>query len=1732
MIQHLFHHHPISLLKMKPISNLLAAGLLLIASQVFGQLTTSFSPSNLPNVAVGGNVSLQLKVNNFTNISSLQLPICYDKAILHFDSIDNPIMPGYGDTTVASHPTAGKIIVSWFPSPSQYPNGVTIPANTAIFTLRFTVLSAGTASVNVCSSSPGIEVYNNVGTLISVTYASGGSSVTGTGTTPPPPPVSCNGTGNPPAAPTYTGFKMIANKLYVPPGEHACVPITVNKFNLVTLMQYAFHWDPAVLQFDCTRNYNLTGLDAGSFNTITPGTQLLVWFDPSVAGITRPDGARLYEICFKGIGAPGATSKLWFDGVGFPPGSGGVEVDDPNGNNIWTNTTPVNDTAFVVNPSSPGCPIYYTVDKNTVDANSNTCVNVKVSKFFWATSAEFNLTYDPAMLTYQSINLGANPLNLTTSGTANFTQTAGNVKFTWANFTPANGTTLADSTAIFAVCFQSTGAANSIDNINISSVNNCPTGVTALQSLRKNMGIVPTVVAGGYVKVKSGPTCSATATATSPACPGATGSLNVTGGGAGCTASVYSWAGPGGFTSALQSPTGITTAGIYTVTVTFGSNGTVTSTATITIPTPSVTASSTNPPCATAKGTLTATPAPAGCTPSSYSWKGPNGYTSSVQNPTDAPVDGVYTVTVTYSGGATATASTSITFPQPILLLAAQINPTGVTCFGGSDGGVTIAPSGGVPGYTYAWKGPAGTPYSTQNLTNIPAGGYVVTVTDSKGCSAVSPSIVIPTPPQLNLNTGNVAISPVKCFGGNDGSISLSAAVSGGTQPYNATWNGPNGVVGPGLTVSSLTAGNYNLTISDAKGCSMVHSSPLVVTGASSAVNVTLGTVTNVKCINDSNGSITVNATGGTGAYTYTWKNNQGVVVTPTNLQAGSYTVTASDANNCTKTLTATVQKPSSALTAQMTSTIPVVCPGDNNGLICVGVNGGWAGTPTFVWSSNNSTTPAPVACPNNLPGGTYTATITDPGGCTVTITSTVVSPPDIVINSTPVVNNVSCFGVGDGSININPISGGNGGAFTVTWTNTSLSGPNISGLSGGTYIPTVRDANGCSKTFSNIPPVTEPQALTQSASVTDQQSPSQLGSVILTASGGTTPYSYLWNTGATSKDLTSLVKNNYTVTVTDAHGCSSIQSYSVKYPNVLPTWWYAVTKSCGSDGKITIHIPAGAPAPYLIKWSTGQLPTSDTLVTLTQLTAGTYDLTITDFGGNSDTKTVKVDQLEQATLHNVDIGNSFTSQSTGSIVLTPDNPFDTYLWNYKNKTSSALIGIDSGTYCVTVTAPSTCTAVYCYHVSRYYPLFVVPQGVSNNPKCLTNQNGTITIPDPISGGNPPYKFKWAGPGGFTATTQNLTGLSGGTYTVTVSDQNDTTRIQTFTLAPQSLLAISGVTITTNFGGTPVSGANSCDGGATVAYGGQTGIVSIEWSNGVQGSASNTTLCAGPYSVTVSDANGCSSTISGTLAAPSAILISAQVDSLISCHGKCDGKASAIIKGGVPPYTVHWSNGNIDQLATSGSISRVVNLCGDTYSVTVTDHNGITQVIPVDVNDPDPIGLALDIQQLPASFNACDGVVKAVAPGAVLPATYTWAGNKGTDHKGNTDLAVNLCANELVTFYVTDAHGCSAIVSDTVPFPKTECLKVRPVITPGQQDGKNDFLFIPCIEQVANSIEIYNRWGQLVFQTTNYDNASNNWNGLTKTGQPLAAGVYYYVLTYTDDNGNQQQLKGYVNLLL
>ena len=353
-----------------------------------------------------------------------------------------------------------------------------------------------------------------------------------------------------------------------------------------------------------------------------------------------------------------------------------------------------------------------------------------------------------------------------------------------------------------------------------------------------------------------------------------------------------------------------------------------------------------------------------------------------------------------------------------------------------------------------------------------------------------------------------------------------------------------------------------------------------------------------------------------------------------------------------------------------------------------------------------------------------------------------------------------------------------------------------------------------------------------------------------------------------------------------------------------------------------------------------------------------------------------------------------------------------------------------------------------------------------------------------------------------------------------------------YNLVPLSNLAINNVNeLSLKPGGTQVSGANLCDGEAAVVFTGQSGSATILWSNGVN-TVNNNTLCGGAYSVTVTDLAGCSAVWSDALTVPAAIV---STDESVSpkCFDQTDGSAKVFVSGGIEPYKVLWSNGQSDQLVFSNTYSEAVNLAGGTYTVTITDFNLVTQTATVTVPTPQQINVTFTGVD-PNNFNACDGERIAFVTGAAAPIIYEWSGSYG--HTGDTERAEGLCSGEVLYYEITDAFGCSVSVIDTVPYPVDGCYHVRPVLTPAEQDGNNDFTLITCIdESPSNTVEIYNRWGQLVFQTEGYTNNINDpehtWTGYTRSGQSLPEGVYYYVLTFIDDQGNQHQLKGFINLI-
>ena len=1639
---------------MKPILTQLFAGLfLLLASQAFGQapnVTTNFvvtepaAPSPYP---VGTKIVIELRVTNFTNIESMQFPITYNKDVMRFDSLSNSAFSNWSAGNFVSMPAAGKVGISW----DGYSNGAnmpfTFPNGTALFKLNFTAIGNGVSSVNITPSAapPAVDIVGNGGTGGNVNYQGGGT------------PMITLGTGNP-AAPPLVGFKIIANTIYIPQGERGCMPVTVNDFDNIVSMQWAMHWNNSVLNFECTRGYNLSGWSATDFNAVySPGTLLAGWADPAGVGVTRVDGVRIVDVCFKAIGAPGSTTTVTIDGMNMPPTSGTAEAYNSAtpAVNVWTAPNHPNGASGVSAPvniivtSPPATDVAYTVE--TVDAapGSTACVSVKVKNFTSITSSEFALSYNTAELTYAPPQFGANPLNLQASNITNVPN-LGVVKFIWAN---ANGATVANDATIFSACFtvNANNPVGTISNLNFTSTP-CPT-VTGIGTAISTGGVSMARTNGWIKSIVSGPTSVVTSNVS---CNG-------------------------------------------------GNNGAITVT---------------NPPSTTAQ---------------SYAWTGPgiNPTNIGLQNQT-ALTAGTYTVTVTYTGGTTGTTSETITQPSAL----AQINTVNtVSCFGGSNGAINLTPAGGTVPYTYMWSNGS----TVQDPSGLPVDIYTVIIKDANNCSLGPVSITVPGFIAISLQ--NPLVTNVTCAGLSTGSIEINPTGGAGTYTYDWSHNGPQAPDSDPKNLSGMPAGTYTVTVTDANGCTMSlpTSGQGITIGAPPPLVSNFISKTDVKCFGSATGTANIAVTGGTGTLTYCWSTGAGPcasqVEDPTNLTAGTYTPIVTDQNGCTATMASVViSNPPSPLSISG-NTSQSSCFDQASGSINASADGGW-GNYQYAWTGPISPIP-PVPNPSPLPGGVYTVTVTDAGQCTSTQTFTVVGPPAIAQN--PEMQPVTCFGVNNGGINLH-LSGGNP-PWNVVWSNTPLTGESIGVLAPGSYQPTVTDAQGCTKVFAAVV-VTGPQALQIDTTITEAN-PNNGAIDLEITQGGTPGFSYLWSNGATTQDISSLSIGNYSVIVTDANACSRSFSFSVPSGNVLiDPLVQSIKNTCDKDGCINITLPQTAAnfTPFILNWGFGTLQTSSLSPSICDLGAGVYNVTITASNGNSAVlSAIQITQLDPASI-NSNTQPPFDDSKNGKITLSPGAGVIgqlIYAWGPPLDTTGPIVSnLDSGLYVVTITNQSSgCVSVQTFQLDRQYApleLTLESAGAAVSPNCANAPTGSISIS--VEGGNLPYAYQWVGPNGFTAVTQDIINLMPGVYSNTTTDENGTVVTSSWTLTAQSNLNITNVNETSLYpSGDQVSGFGICDGVAAVVFVPGLGISNIVWSNGVTG-ASNNTLCGGAYSVTVTDVANCSSVWSDVLTTPDAIKSTAQAVA-VKCNGDCDGSAKISVEGGFAPYAVRWSTGQFDPAVFPSGFSQAVNLCGGDYTVTITDKNGVATTTLVNV--PQPPQIVVDFATtIPRSFNACDGELLIDAAGAVEPITYVWSGSFG--HTGNGERADNLCSGEFVEFFITDANGCTAYATDSVPYPEDGCFLLSPVITPGQQDGKNDYVVITCIEKALKSnIEIYNRWGQLVFETEGYTNndadREHNWNGLTNSGTALAEGVYYYVLTFTyiDDQGNESEgvRKGAINLL-
>lgn len=571
-------------------------------------------------------------------------------------------------------------------------------------------------------------------------------------------------------------------------------------------------------------------------------------------------------------------------------------------------------------------------------------------------------------------------------------------------------------------------------------------------------------------------------------------------------------------------------------------------------------------------------------------------------------------------------------------------NGFNITCNGANNGSIDLTVTGGYPAYTYSWTGPNGFTASTQDIANLLPGSYTVVIGDTTGVCTIRQTYTI-TEPQPLTYTGvlsNYNGFGISCSGGSDGTITIIPA--GGTGTYNYQWLGPNGFTATTQNLTGLFAGTYTLTVTDTNGCVNSTGNYTLTEPASMAVTETH---TNLLCFGASTGSITTNVSGGvpgTSGYVYSWSGPNGFTATTqslTNVAAGAYTLVVTDSSGCTKSITVTLTQPTEILITATTT--PISCYGANDATITLGISGGVVPYQA-AWDNFATGT-----FQQNLAAGTYQITVTDGNNCPKIISVVIPEAPIFTIN--PVHRNISCHGANDGSIVLNFVGGQ--APITLVWSDGSTSGTSRHNLPPGVYSVTITDSKPCVITRTFV--ITEPQPLLLSGTVThaDDCNNAMSGAVNLLVSGGMPPFTYAWSNGATTEDLTGITSGNYSVTVTDANGCTNFRQFTVTRPQPLEVnVTNDISFDCATDfvRQVNTATASGGVLPYHYVWSAGTVSGANGQI-MTTNNNGMVTITVTDGMGCIAAHTFEIDTQHLGDAHFGVASYSFETYGLYSIV-------------------------------------------------------------------------------------------------------------------------------------------------------------------------------------------------------------------------------------------------------------------------------------------------------------------------------------------------------------------------------------------------------------------------------------------------------------------------------------------------
>ncbi|MFH2096316.1 MAG: SprB repeat-containing protein, partial [Bacteroidota bacterium] len=895
---------------------------------------------------------------------------------------------------------------------------------------------------------------------------------------------------------------------------------------------------------------------------------------------------------------------------------------------------------------------------------------------------------------------------------------------------------------------------------------------------------------------------------------------------------------------------------------------------------------------------------------------------------------------------------------------------------GGTVAGVDLtswnAAIDGGTGSTHTW-------YSDATLTTLVPVPTNVTVNDgltfwdlvdNGTCSEVA-QIVFTV---VDLPVLSFIVTDVLCNGDNTGAIDMT--VTGGAAPYTIGWS-----TGASTEdISSLTANSYTVTVTDVNSCGATDGATV---SEPVALSVDSESSLNATCNGSCDGAVLVTASGGTPPLTYDigsgpQANGTFLGLCPTIIPCPPYQVTITDANGCTITSSAITITQPPALSIDSESATDALCPGDCNGTVTVTVSGG-----TGVLSYDIGAGAQANGNFINLCAGSYQVTITDVNGCTVTSSNlTVNEPPPFSI--TAITSDITCNGDCDGSIDLT-VSGGTP-PYNVLWSNGATT-TDISGLCNGSYTVTITDANGCTAVAGPWM-MTDPPALsidTEGSTNIDCNGDGD-GTVTVTASGGTGILSYDIGSGAQATgDFTGLNGGTYTVTVTDANGCTAESSaLVVNEPSAISIDsenYTDITCNGDNDGTITVTASGGTGA-LSYDLGAGAQATGD----FTNIAGGTYTVTVTDANGcTAESGNFTITDPAALSIDSegyTDITCNGANDGTVTITASGGTGALSYDIGSGAQGTGAFTGLGVGLYTVTVTDANGCFInSSAFNITQPAALSIVSEGATDIT-CNGDNDGTITII--AAGGTPPLSYDL---GSGPQANGSFTALSGGTYTVTVTDNNScTVESSALTVNEPAAISIDSEAYTD----VQCNGTN--DGTITVTASGGTGALSYNLGTGPHATGDFTGLDGGTFTVTVTDANGCTAQSSALIITePSAIALSETHSDVTSCGGN-DGSIDLTTGGGTPGYTYAWTG----PAGFSAGTEDINTLIAGSYTVVVTDANLCVDSLTIGISEAGAPTITIESQVNVLCHGDCTGSAAISASGGTAPYTYLWS-TGGTD---------------------------------------------------------------------------------------------------------------------------------------